>query len=250
MKKTLLFALLAFCALSAEAQVTAILYQDFEDSSSIEEQQWGAIDVDGDDLSYSLTQTQNVLVQLGFTGNVMSSQNFYMDDENNPVEIEGSDNILVTPIITLPNENNLNFSVRVCGIGTTLQASASYKIYVINALDLQSATEIADIIEVIDQTEPVIEESENSQTTGTSTVRTVNLDEYQGQTVVLFIRHTGSDGITYLFLDDVNFTSGVLSTDIYLQNLIKVYPNPVTETVYSKYSKCKYQRNNDHRCQW
>lgn len=214
--------------ITAQAQQETVFEQDFEDLESVEEQQWGGVDVDGDEVTFGIIQTQPVLVQLGFTGNVMGSSNFYLDDENNAVEIEGSDNMLVAPVITLPDSDNLSLSLRLCGIGTEDEnAYAGYSIYVIDALEFENAETIEDLIAAVDAATPIAEDSMN----GLSEVLSYDISAYQGQTILIFIRHSESSGTTYLFADDIAVTSGLLATDKTLVGSFSVYPNPATDVI-------------------
>lgn len=220
--------MLMAAAITAQAQQETVFEQDFEDLESVEEQQWGGVDVDGDEVTFGLIQTQPVLVQLGFTGNVMGSSNFYLDDENNPVEVEGSDNMLLAPIVTLPDNDNLSLSLRLCGIATADENDyAGYSIYIIDALEFENAETIEDLIAVVDAATPIVEDTMN----GMSEVVSYDISAYQGQTVLIFIRHSESSGTTYLFADDIAVTSGLLATDKALAGSFSIYPNPAVDVI-------------------
>jgi hypothetical protein len=137
MKAKLLIQTLALVSSAMlSAQQTTLITQNFENPTEVQDQGWGGIDGDGDEVTFELIGTQATLVTLGFTGSVMYSSNFALDDENNPVVIEGSDNSLVSPILDLPAGQSVELSLRLAGAGATATARSHYSIYVINAEDL------------------------------------------------------------------------------------------------------------------
>ncbi|TRW24848.1 T9SS type A sorting domain-containing protein [Flavobacterium zepuense] len=229
MKKTLLTgAFLLALSFGANAQQTVIISQDFEDLQELADQEWGGIDLDGDEVTFSPIQTQTVLTQLGFSGNVMGSMNFILDDENNPVPVEGSDNILITPILELPVDEPVSLSLRLSGIGTTQTAVSHYAIYVVLVDDFEnSGDDIESFTAFINEQTPVAEDGTN----GLSEVFTYDISEYAGEEVTVLIRHFESEESTYLFIDDLEVKSGTLGVKEVTASAFKVYPNPATSVI-------------------
>lgn len=227
MKKTILSAALFMAAITAQAQET-VFSQDFENIDSVEEQQWGAIDGDNDGAIFGFIQTQPALVQLGFTGNVMGSMSFFFDDENNPVEVEGSDNMLLSPVVALPEGDNLSLSMRISGIGATAEAIAGYEIYLLDVEDLSNIMTIEDIWAVLDAATPLKEDVMN----GPSEVQVYDISAYGGQEALVLVRHNNCEGPTYLFVDEIIITSGVLSNPGLAASAFSIYPNPVEDVLY------------------
>ncbi|MFP9112711.1 T9SS type A sorting domain-containing protein [Flavobacterium sp. RHBU_3] len=228
MKTVVLMGLLLAGSISF-AQQTVIYSQDFEDLESVAGELWGGIDIDAEDgVSFGLTYSQPILVQLGFTGNVMTSSNFYLDDENNPVVIEDSDNILVSPFIELPDEDNINFSLRICGIATEPESLSSYQVYAIAAEVFDNLSTVNELLIALNSATPQAQASVN----GLSSVVNIDLSAYHGQVIYLFVRHSGSTGAGYLFVDDFTITTGELAAvDGNQKPVFTVYPNPVTNVL-------------------
>ena len=227
MTKTILSAALIMAAMTAKGQET-VFSQDFEDFDTVEEQQWGAIDGDADGAIFGFVTTQPVLVQLGFTGNVMGSTNFYLDDENNPVEVENSDNMLLSPVLELPEEDNLSLSMRISGIGMIEEASAGYEIYVLDTNNIGDIGTIEEMWAVLDAATPLKEDVMN----GPSEVQTYDISGHAGQEVIVLVRHNNCDGPTYLFVDEITITSGVLSNPELAASAFRIYPNPVEDVLH------------------
>ena len=227
MNKTILSAVLVMAAMASKGQET-IFSQDFEDFDSVEEQQWGAIDGDADGTIFGFVTTQPALVQLGFTGNVMGSMNFYLDDENNPIEVEGSDNMLLSPVLELPEEDNLSLSMRISGVGMIEEASAGYEIYVLDTNDIGDIGTIEEMWAVLDAATPLKEDVMN----GPSEVQVYDISAHAGQEVIVLVRHNNCEGPTYLFVDEITVTSGILSNPDIVAEAFSIYPNPVEDVLH------------------
>jgi hypothetical protein len=228
MKAKLLIQTLALVSSAMlSAQQTTLITQNFENPTEVQDQGWGGIDGDGNEVTFELIGTQATLVTLGFTGSVMYSSNFALDDENNPVVIEGSDNSLVSPILDLPAGQSVELSLRLAGAGATATARSHYSIYVINAEDLAGAATVEELNALVDAQTPIAQNSVN----GVSSVLTYDISDHAGETVLIFMRHHLSQGATYLFIDDIYVTTGVLSVAGVNKSGLTIYPNPVQSQI-------------------
>jgi len=236
MKKQLLvgaFMLASF--LTANAQQTTLLSQDFEGAvADIGTQGWSLIDFDGNGTtsaySWGIYNSSTGLTALGFNGKAAGSANFTVDaTANTATVIAGSDNGFWSPSVEIPLDDVANVSFRIgSASATTTAAAAHYSIYVINDADIQDITTAADFNTYVNTLTPNVA----ADVTDASSVVNVDLSDFAGESVSVIFRHNNNvDAPAYLFFDDVKFTSGVLGTQLVKANKFSVFPNPANNVV-------------------
>ena len=228
MKKILLTWLLITSSL-ANAQ-TILLEQNFENPSELGPQGWGRIDFDGDGTFFNYTPTQPALVAMGFTGGAMFSMSFFHDDENNPVVIENSDNVLVSPMRAIPNEGPAELSFRMGGVGYGDSGTniTHYAVYVITENQLNSVPDQAAFKILLDGETPVAEDILDEVA---SQVYTIDLTPYAGEDIVVLFRQFDTDFPAYVMVDDIRISAGVMSIADKNITTFDVYPNPATDSI-------------------
>lgn len=191
------------------AQTTTIFEETF--ASSETHALWTIGDLDGDNDTWELVNDEDAVDAevLSFEGGFAWSWSWFY-------EVLTPDNILTSPIISLPENGNIDFSFKVAAAADDEGSfEEHYAVYVIPAGAEFTGNET-----------PIFEETLDA---GYSTEgKLVNLDitEYAGQNVQLVFRHYDCEDILYVGIDDVKveFTPELSTSDLTKEKAV-VYQN-------------------------
>jgi hypothetical protein len=225
MKKLLLtgaFALASF--LNAQAQ-DVFATEGFEGTLT----GWSAYDLDGDGENFGIFNSSTGITGLGFSGKVAGSANFTVsEDQTQIIPADDTDNVLSTPVITLPDGGSYA-SFRIgAGSVTETPAAVHYAVYAVTEADLADVEDEAGVQAVLDGLTPVAQ----GNVTDSSSVVNADLSSYEGQEVILFFRHFNvAEQYGYLFVDDIAVSSGVAGIKDVAASTFSVFPNPANDIV-------------------
>jgi len=228
MKKNLLLAAFLMGSFVTVKAQDVILSESFEDTEAVYESGWGGLDLDGDGAAASVYLENPTITAAGFSGQVAGTGNFSVAG-GQVVPNADSDNAWWSPEFELPADAPAAVTFKVAGLPLQEGATASYGIYVIPSEDVAEIDNIGDFITYLDGISPVMTEVAPEEATET----TVDLSSYAGQTVSVLYRHYQNDEApAYLFLDDVEVTSGeTASVKDLASSKLSVYPNPATNVI-------------------
>jgi hypothetical protein len=214
MKKKLLFGMLAFASLAANAQTT-ILNETFESGAGTTMPSgWVATGIGASSGNlgwrvYSLSQLAN---PTGFSGKVAATQAL------------SADNLLYSPTITLPagSSYTLTFQVASNTQEDSYEPDNNYAVYAVPPTSPYNGTQT-----------PVFQELLTVANVAQS--RTVDLSAFAGQDIRLVFRHYNTSARS-LIIDNVKVTQmGTLGTsEVSGKNQVSVYPNPATDYLMIK----------------
>ncbi len=176
MKKFITFALMLCVTYVLNAQTT-LLSESF-DASTIPTG-WTTVDADGDSYSWDASQ-ESFEDSHGTAGGCISSASYI-----NGTGALTPDNWLISPAVQISGNADLTF--KVAGQDPDY-ASENYSVYVATS----------NTVAAFEATTPVL----TSTSTGTWTLKTVNLNAYVGQTIYIAIRHHNTTDMYWLNIDD------------------------------------------------
>lgn len=226
MKKTILTGLLLAGPLFAVKAQNIIYSQDFEGpATEIWDEGWEVIGFEGNTENTGIYGSTPRIEQLGFTGETAGSASFVIGKNGLPQHIEGVDNAIRTPVITLPEGGaHLRYRIGFLNVGAT--TSANYSVYAVTAEELETLDAGA-IQELLDANTAI-----DARTIGVgSSLVEINLGGLETENVVVFFRLHNTPGNGILLFDDVQIISGTLGTNDTVLPSFTAYPNPVTDVM-------------------
>ena len=193
------FLLLTIFTLGFVNAQSTIFEENFNNEDSLVE--WTKLDIDNDGLEWTYYSDAN---PFGSCIGSLSNMVFL------PMNV---DDAIVSPVINLPDVNNLNLTFKLANINNEL-FEQHYSVYVINESDNFIGTE-----------KPIFSETINSDYS--EQYKTINLDltEFKDRKVKLVFRHhnTDSKNSFMLLLDDILVTSSNLGISNINKKSILVY---------------------------
>lgn len=135
-----------------------------------------------------------------------------------------TDNILVSPEITLPSEKNLKLSFSISNMSLEL-AKENYSVYILPSTSTFTGNENPIFTEKLDQDYSEVPKDIN-----------LSIDEYVGQKVKVVFRHYKTDYKESMILKLGNVKVEALTLGTYEANKkqVSVYPNPTSDIIYIK----------------
>lgn len=172
---------------------------------------WTIGDLDGDNDTWEFADAIDA-EEPSFSGEFAWSWSWFF-------EVLTPDNTLTSPVISLPNNSELNLSFKVSAADDEAYFEEHYAVYVIPANATFTGNETAVYEETLDA--GYFEEAK---------LVNVDVSEYAGQDVQLVFRHYDCQDILYIGLDDVEITSsalGIVETQKNKQTVYKDQQNVV-----------------------
>lgn len=206
MIKNSLLILLMFFTFEGYAQI--VFEDNFDEETTWEN--WTLNDLDGDGELWEFADAETQEVE-SFQGGFVWSFSWYF-------EVFTPDNTLTSPDISLPADTGLELSFKVAAYEDEELFQEHYAVYVIPAEANFTGTE-----------DPVFEETLDADYYNPPKTVNVDISSFAGEDVKLVFRHYDCTNIFYISMDDVKIEETELSVDGYLQNNIKIYPNPTLD---------------------
>lgn len=189
---------------------TTVFKEDFENEESVA--LWKLYDRDGDGENWEILNAE--LNELpNFSGNLAVSFSWYL-------EAFTPDNVLESPVITLPNSNSLSLSFKAAA-GDSELFEEHYAVYVIPANSTFTGTET-----------PVFEETFDAGYVDVAKAVHIDISSFAGQVVKVIFRHYDCEDIFYMGIDDVEImdNAGMAVSESPVLAL-KVFPNPASDLI-------------------
>ncbi len=196
-----------FFSLSVHAQTVFEEKFDTEESVVL----WSREDLDGDGMEWDFYDAEESQLA-NFTGGIAVSFSWLID----PLT---PDNTLTSPVIKLPNANELILDFKVAGAAED-SFKEHYAVYVIPANSTFTGSET-----------PVFEETLDAAYLDVAKKVNVDISTYAGQDVQLVFRHYDVTDQLYIILDEIRITKDNLSTTEVNQLKAVVYQDQVNGLV-------------------
>lgn len=213
----------AFTCSSAQA----ILYsQDFEGSSNdIYADGWEVVNLyAGSPVSGIFNQSPSIQA-MGFTGKTIGASTFDVIGTT-ITHVPLTDVAIKSKEYALPAGPSLvTFRLGSIAIGAT--ATSHYSVYIMTAAELAGLGSTASLKACLDAKSPAA----TATVWGQSSIVSLNLTSYAGQTVALVFRLHNSPTNSFMLFDDLLVKGGTLDTADFDAGQFLVYPNPASSIV-------------------
>lgn len=189
---------------------TTVFKEDFENEESVA--LWKLYDRDGDSENWEILNAE--LNELpNFSGNLAVSFSWYL-------EAFTPDNVLESPVITLPNSNSLSLSFKAAA-GDSELFEEHCAVYVIPANSTFTGTET-----------PVFEETFDAGYVDVAKAVNIDISSFAGQAVKVIFRHYYCEDIFYMGIDDVEIMDNAgMAVSESPALALKVFPNPASDLI-------------------
>jgi hypothetical protein len=195
----------AFIGLTSQINAQTTIFNETFETNSPTVNSWTLVDNDGDSQNWGIDDEPANTDPWGYSGRIYVS----ISAGTTP------DNLLVSPVITLPAGSNLSLSYQIGSFFPSLP-DEHYAVYVLPASAVFMGTEA-----------PVTEETLTANEASVANTRTVDISGSAGQDVKIYFRHYSTNNQLAIILDNVNITQNVLATsETSGHNNMGIYPNP------------------------
>lgn len=197
-----------------------IIYsENFNNSATLGH--WQMLDRDRDGFTWAVMNGNTLTANGGWdnaSGQMMRVFSYKETGEVGPLD---SDDVLVSPVIDIPNSGNIELSYKI-GVATDnfmgkKMNDMSYQLFVI-----EEGSSFFPTLVPLDE-----KQFSNARS---AEKRSINLNAYKGKSVRLYWRHYKAFGQYLLLLDDIQIRKTTSKSVI--TNEQRVYPNPVENTLY------------------
>ncbi len=211
LKLLLFFIMLIFSGLYAQ---TVVFESDFEI-----DQGWLIADLDLDGYNWGFSYENALTSERGFDGAVAFSSSYI--NEIGPLT---PDNLLISPVILIPDAEEVSLSFKVGAIDTN-DFHEKYSVYVVLNSEFTDATNLQ---EFINSKTPLLATTVEDYN---ATVKTLALGDYQNQDIRIIFRHHDSRDIYVIIINDIKVTAGRMGVNKATATKFSIFPNPAHDVI-------------------